>query len=404
MRPVGDRSGAMCVSSDSGCPAGHLPTGAAHGRCDRQADCLPQREWPLDSGCLPSGRRPLPSDWHGLPPGRPYHSPGRATRTLASAQGRCTRPYTHRGRADRAQPLARRPSRHRPASRLRQQPCSLPFLFEGGAAGNDARGCARPLRPDSCHGGPRHPRRRGLGQPAGDVRRADRSSGPTGCFTSLSATAMATRETITLRHERKRRAWPAISARCCASATTARFRPTTRSCKTRKRRGRSSPTVTAIRTGLAFHPQTGELWESEFGPAGGDELNLLTPGHNYGWPLVSFARNYTGTLVSDQPWWRPGMEMPIFHWNPVLNPSNMIFYTGGKFAQLTNSLIVAGAGTKRIVQLSVNGRFVRPVDSMLRELNVRFRDIRQGPDECLYSFDRGSVAWQSGHRRHVAAD
>ena len=83
------------------------------------------------------------------------------------------------------------------------------------------------------------------------------------------------------------------------------------------------------------------------------------------------------------------MEMPIFHWNPVVNPSNMIFYTGRKFAQLTNSLIVAGAGTKRIVQLSVNGRFVRPVDSMLRELNVRFRDIRQGPDECLYVLTEG---------------
>ena len=63
--------------------------------------------------------------------------------------------------------------------------------------------------------------------------------------------------------------------------------------------------------GLAFHPQTGEFWESEFGPFGGDELNLLIPGHNYGWPVVSLGRNYTGTLVSDQPWFRPGMDMPI---------------------------------------------------------------------------------------------
>ena len=141
--------------------------------------------------------------------------------------------------------------------------------------------------------------------------------------------------------------------------------------------------------GLAFHPQTGELWESEFGPAGGDELNLLIPGHNYGWPLVSLARNYTGTLVSEQPWWRPGMDMPIFHWNPVINPSNMLFYTGTKFPRLTNHLIVAGAGTKRIVQLSINRGFVRQVDSMLRELNVRFRDIRQGPDECLYVLTEG---------------
>lgn len=141
--------------------------------------------------------------------------------------------------------------------------------------------------------------------------------------------------------------------------------------------------------GLAFHPQTGELWASEFGPAGGDELNLLVPGHNYGWPLVSLGRNYTGTLVSDQPWWRPGMDMPVFHWNPVINPSNMVFYTGKKFARLTNSLIVAGAGTKRIVQLTFNNGMVRQVDSMLRELDVRFRDVRQGPDECLYVLTEG---------------
>lgn len=141
--------------------------------------------------------------------------------------------------------------------------------------------------------------------------------------------------------------------------------------------------------GLAFHPQTGELWASEFGAAGGDELNRLIPGHNYGWPIVSLGRNYTGTLVSEQPWWRKGMDMPIFHWNPVINPSNMIFYTGKKFDRLTGRLIVAGAGTKRIVQLVINGDMVRQVDSMLRELNVRFRDIRQGPDECLYVLTEG---------------
>lgn len=141
--------------------------------------------------------------------------------------------------------------------------------------------------------------------------------------------------------------------------------------------------------GLAFHPQTGELWASEFGAAGGDELNLLLPGHNYGWPVVSLGRNYTGTLVSDQPWWRPGMDMPFFHWNPVINPSNMLFYTGRKFAGLTGSLIIAGAGTKRIVQLRFSLGMARQADSMLRELNVRFRDIRQGPDELLYVLTEG---------------
>ncbi len=141
--------------------------------------------------------------------------------------------------------------------------------------------------------------------------------------------------------------------------------------------------------GLAFHPQTGEFWASEFGAAGGDELNLLIPGHNYGWPVVSLGRNYTGTLVSEQPWWRPGMDMPVFHWNPQINPSNMLFYTGTKFPRLTGSLIVAGAGTKRIVQLRFSLGMARQVDSMLRELDVRFRDIRQGPDECLYVLTEG---------------
>ncbi len=76
--------------------------------------------------------------------------------------------------------------------------------------------------------------------------------------------------------------------------------------------------------GLAFHPRTGQFWTSEFGAAGGDELNLLIPGHNYGWPVVSLGRNYTATLVSEEPWFREGLDMPIFHWNPVINPANLL--------------------------------------------------------------------------------
>ena len=141
--------------------------------------------------------------------------------------------------------------------------------------------------------------------------------------------------------------------------------------------------------GLAFHPQTGALWEAEFGPRGGDEINVLIAGHNYGWPLVSTGRNYTGTPVSDQPWFRPGMEMPVFQWNPVINPANMIFYTGRKFAKWTNSPIVAGAGSKKVVQMTLTRGMVVSGDSMLRELDVRFRDVRQGPDQLLYLLTEG---------------
>src|SRR5690606_26476968 len=83
--------------------------------------------------------------------------------------------------------------------------------------------------------------------------------------------------------------------------------------------------------GLAFHPQTGELWQAEIGPMGGDEVNILLPGHNYGWPLVSMGRNYTGTLVSEQPFQREGMDDPRMFWVPSISPSSLAFYTGERF-------------------------------------------------------------------------
>jgi glucose/arabinose dehydrogenase len=138
--------------------------------------------------------------------------------------------------------------------------------------------------------------------------------------------------------------------------------------------------------GLAFHPTTGQLFECEFGPMGGDELNVLVPGWNYGWPLVSIGRNYTGQPVSEQSWWRQGMEMPVYVWNPTINPTNILFYTGDRFPGWKGTLIVAGLGSKTLQRLNINRRGLvvgRPL-SMLAELGQRFRDIRQGPDGFLY--------------------
>lgn len=143
--------------------------------------------------------------------------------------------------------------------------------------------------------------------------------------------------------------------------------------------------------GIAWDPKTGKMWTSEFGPAGGDEINRELPGHNYGWPLVSLGRNYSGHLVSDQPWHRDGMDDPVFFWNPTFNPENMIFYTGDKFPRLKGSLLVAGA-SKRIAQMIVRGDdFIRQGDTMLHELNVRFRDIAQGPDGYIYVLTEGRL-------------
>ncbi len=137
--------------------------------------------------------------------------------------------------------------------------------------------------------------------------------------------------------------------------------------------------------GLAFNPDTHELWQAEIGPMGGDEVNILIAGHNYGWPLVSTGRNYTGTLVSDQPWARPGMDNPRIHWVPSISPSSIMFYTGDKFPRWKNSLFVGALTTRQLQRIA----FGQPSqaerrESLLVPLNTRIRDVQQSPDGYIY--------------------
>ena len=137
--------------------------------------------------------------------------------------------------------------------------------------------------------------------------------------------------------------------------------------------------------GLAVHPETGELWQAEIGPMGGDEVNILLPGHNYGWPLVSMGRNYTGTLVSDEPWARPGMDNPRIFWVPSISPSSIIFYTGDKFPKWKNNLFVGALTTQQLMRMAFN----QPSQAERREgllvpLHERIRDVQQGPDGYIY--------------------
>ena len=137
--------------------------------------------------------------------------------------------------------------------------------------------------------------------------------------------------------------------------------------------------------GLSFHPETGELWQAEIGPMGGDEVNILLPGHNYGWPLVSTGRNYSGSLVSDQPWARSGMDNPRIHWVPSISPSSILFYTGDKFPQWQGNLFVGALTTRQLLRVA----FGQPSQAerrapMLADLGIRPRDIAQGPDGYVY--------------------
>lgn len=137
--------------------------------------------------------------------------------------------------------------------------------------------------------------------------------------------------------------------------------------------------------GLAFHPETGQLWQAEIGPMGGDEVNILQPGHNYGWPLVSMGRNYTGSLVSDQPWFRPGMDNPRIFWVPSISPSSIIFYTGDKFPKWKNNLFIGSLTQRTLIRMAFN----QPSQAEKREpllvpLQERIRDVQQSPDGFLY--------------------
>ena len=138
--------------------------------------------------------------------------------------------------------------------------------------------------------------------------------------------------------------------------------------------------------GLAWHPETGELWATEIGPMGGDELNRLIPGRNYGWPLVSLGKIYTGHLASEQSWFRPGMEMPEMFWVPAISPSSLMFYTGDQFPQWRGHYFIGALSGQQLLRVAFNQPPPQPErrESLLTQLDARVRDVRQGPDGYLY--------------------
>ena len=133
-----------------------------------------------------------------------------------------------------------------------------------------------------------------------------------------------------------------------------------------------------------LHPETGELWEVEHGTRGGDELNVVRAGRDYGWPTIAYGIEYSGAPITADITHRAGMEQPIYYWDPVIAPSGMAFYTGQLFPAWRGSLFVGGLGTEDLVRLSVDGERVTGEERLLRDLAERIRDVVQGPDEALY--------------------
>ncbi len=138
--------------------------------------------------------------------------------------------------------------------------------------------------------------------------------------------------------------------------------------------------------GLAWSPQTGQMFETEIGPMGGDELNILQPGKNYGWPLVSMGRIYTSNTVSSQSWYREDMEMPAMFWVPAISPSGLIVYTGERFPLWKGHLFSGALSGQQLLRIAFNQPLPQTErrETMLTELHVRIRDVQQGPDGLIY--------------------
>lgn len=144
--------------------------------------------------------------------------------------------------------------------------------------------------------------------------------------------------------------------------------------------------------GLAFHPETGDLWENEFGPRGGDELNLVQPGKNYGWPTITYGLEYSGEKIGDAIQQKEGMEQPVYYWDPVLSPSGMTFYTGDNMAEWKNNLFITGLNSSHIARLVIRNNKVVGEERILAGEGQRFRDITQGKDGALYAVtDQGRL-------------
>lgn len=136
--------------------------------------------------------------------------------------------------------------------------------------------------------------------------------------------------------------------------------------------------------GMAIDPATGLMWESELGPRGGDEINIIKKGANYGWPVITHGIDYPGVPIGEGLSAKDGMEQPVYYWDPSSNPAGMAFYRGSLFPQWKNSLFVAMMNGKFVSRLTIANNKVVAEEPLLAEMNTRFRDVKVGPDGAVY--------------------
>ncbi len=142
---------------------------------------------------------------------------------------------------------------------------------------------------------------------------------------------------------------------------------------------------------LDLNPVTGDLWEAEFGPRGGDELNRIQAGKNYGWPTITYGIEYDGRKIGDSIQQKEGMEQPVYYWDPVIAPSGMVFYTGDAIPEWKNNLFIGGLASMHIIRLVIENNKVVGEERLLADKKERFRDVAQNNGILYAVTDGGSM-------------
>lgn len=138
--------------------------------------------------------------------------------------------------------------------------------------------------------------------------------------------------------------------------------------------------------GIAIHPTTGDIWETEFGPRGGDELNRIEAGKNYGWPVITYGLEYSGKEIGTPPIQvQEGMEQPVYYWDPVLSPSGLMFYTSDEIPEWKNSLFIGGLSSTHIARIVIKDNKVVGEERILDKEGQRFRDVIQGKNGEIFT-------------------
>jgi glucose/arabinose dehydrogenase len=142
--------------------------------------------------------------------------------------------------------------------------------------------------------------------------------------------------------------------------------------------------------GVAIHPRTGKLWTSEHGPRGGDEINVVDKGKNYGFPVIGYGREYSGKPINGDKTAQEGMEQPVYFWTPDIAPAGIAFYTGRLFPAWHDDLFVSTLVGRSLVRLVMKDDRVVGEQRLLTELNARIRGVGEGPDGALYVLTDGA--------------